>query len=372
MAKKTTATSSSTSSSSFDQLKKIYLDKYRSTGIALTAKQLLDIGRQRKLTPLPKIADIYRFIREDISELASFATPKKRLYNEHQTIGVPKSGLYFIDYGEFKKAWAGSNDRCTGFLVAVENLTNKLYVEPTKGKDTVQWQNSIARFVEKTRDIKVLYSDRDAVATSEKFRENILNKYKIKWSFLPKGNKSYLAERYIGFVKRKLSQALAVKQTGKRWVDFVQPLCDTYNKEVIAGTKFKRGSITKDNFDSFVGQLFGLKDPTVERYNSFKAGPFEHESWNKAIFKFDLGDRVRLLRKSNWKDSAAESGGKGNAFAKASSLGSFGNRTYTIAGRQLRANRDFNRMIPLYSLKEFGERYLHFYENELSRVSTTE
>ena len=349
-----------------EQVKKIFLDKYRSTGIALTANQLLDQAKKKKITPLPPRSQIYRFIREDIAELAAFATPANlnRKTDQHQTIGVPKSGVYFIDYGEFNRDWKGSNGGSTGFIVAVENLTNKLWVEPTRGKDTTQWLQSIAKFVENSRDIKVIYSDRDAVATSKTFRDNISNKYNIRWYFLKKGNKSFLAERYIGFVKRKLGQALAGRPGQKRWVDYLKPLCEAYNSEIVSGTKFKRGAINRDNFDTFVGQLFGVADPSLERYNVFKAGPFEQESWNRAIFKFNLGDRVRLLRKANWKE-----GGEHNAFAKASALGSFGHKTYTIAGRQLRANRNYTRMIPLYSLNEFGARHLHFYENELGRVN---
>jgi hypothetical protein len=122
----------------------------------------------------------------------------------YQTVGVVKSGVFFIDYGEFHKNWSDENEGATGFLVAVENLSNRLYATPTKGKDTTQWLNSIRQFVELTRDVKILMSDRDSVTTSPRFLKQIENLYQIKWFFLKKGHKSFLAERFIGFLKGKI------------------------------------------------------------------------------------------------------------------------------------------------------------------------
>ena len=51
-----------------------------------------------------------------------------------------------------------------------------------------------------------------------------------------KGSKAYLAERYIGFVKTKLSQALESReQETKNWIQFVQPLVTEYNRQKIDG-----------------------------------------------------------------------------------------------------------------------------------------
>jgi len=143
--------------------------------------------------------------------LAKFSPAKKpRIF---QTIGVLRDGMYFIDYGEFNKKLAGFNEQKTGFLVAVENLTNKLFVLPCGNKATPSWLKAIETFVELTRNVRTIYSDRDAVATSEQFRIKLAKKFGIRWFFLKKGSKSYLAERYIGFMKTKLSQAMEAKQT---------------------------------------------------------------------------------------------------------------------------------------------------------------
>ena len=112
--------------------------------------------------------------------------------------------------------------------MSVENFTNKLFAIPTKGKGTDEWYRSINTFVEKTRNIRTIYSDRDSVATSPNFRKEIVNKYGIRWYFLKKGHKAYLAERFIGFLKTKLSQALLHKGR-KNWIQFLQPICKEYN-----------------------------------------------------------------------------------------------------------------------------------------------
>jgi len=353
-----------------ETVKKLFLETLRKTGVALTATQLLDRARQKRL-PLPTLAAVGQFLREAAPELVPFAGGRQRPPSGHyQTVGVSKPGVFFVDYGEFHREWAGSNSGATGFLVAVENLTNRLFAHATKGKDTKQWTNSLTLFLENTRDIKVIYSDRDSVARSERFRGELAEKYGLNWYFLKKGHKSFLAERYIGFLKRKLGQALVSRETPtKRWVDFLHPICAAYNSEKVPRTAYVRGAINKKTFDDFVGQLFGCKDPTLERYNSFKAGPFEHEAWNKACFRYEPGDRVHLLRSSAWLKNV---GGKetAGAFTKASAEGSFTRQAFVVAGRQLRANRTYRRLVPVYSLKEFGERHLHFYESELRRASS--
>ena len=349
-------------------VQKLFLQKLRRSGVALTGHQLLDAAKRRKLKS-PSLAAALRFIREDVPELTGFAGGRTRpKQNRFQTIGVSKPGVFFVDYGEFHKRWAGSNKGCTGFLLGVENLTNRLFVEPTRGKDTNQWLSSIAKFLERTDGVKLVYSDRDSVAKSAKFRERLEKRYGIKWRFLAKDNKSYLAESFIGFFKRKLGQGMRLRPDSKKWIDLSQAICDAYNDQTVPNTKFRRGGINEANFDSFVGQLFGERDPSLSRYNSFKAGPFHHESWNRAAFKFKPGDKVVLLKSAIWKRDAVGGGEAKGAFSKNSSEGGFSRRTYTVVGRQLRANRAYTHMVPVYSLKELGARHLNYYESQMRKV----
>jgi len=343
-----------------ERLKQLYRRQLLKTGVAYSGQQLLDFARKKNIKA--DSSQVHTFLREQQpSELAAFSQAVKEP-KHFPTIGVSKPGVYFIDYGEFHKQWAWHNDGCTGFLVAVENLSNRLFAFATKGKATRQWLNSIAQFIELNRNVSVIYSDRDSVATSPTFKEHVHQKYKINWYFLKKGNKSYLAERFIGYIKNQLSKALASKEgPGKRWIDYLKPICDNYNAQVISGTKFRRGQINESNFDSFVEQLFDIEDASGQRYNAATVASFDHHpAWNKAIFKFELGDTVLLQRAANWKL-------KHSSFAKISQEGAFSSDLFTVSGRQLRADKLFKHLVPSYSLKEFGSN-LHFYENELLRV----
>lgn len=332
------------------------------TGYAMTARQLVEWARRNKVPHTP--ADIHDYLRNENPVTAAFA--KRRLRpRTYQTMSVIKPGIYFLDYGEFHKEWAGSNGGATGFLVAAENVTNRLFALPTRGKDTRQWLDSIARFVELTRNVQVVYTDRDSVATSPRFREQIMQDYGISWHFLRKGHKSFLAERYIGFVKQKLVQACKALDTGKRWVDHLPAICKGYNESKIPGTSYTRQSVDRNNFDHFAGQLFGDRNYDL-RMNAFGAGPFEQDAWNRRIFKFDLGDKVLVSRAADWRLV-----GSGGAYKKPSMQGTFDpDKVRTVVGRQLRADKAYKTMVPVYALAEF-EGHFHFYEHELVAAAKT-
>lgn len=350
-----------------DVVRAYYEKKLKKDKVAVTGLQLWHHVKKAKLTSSVTKQDIYTFLREQASGAGNFARRDK--VKRYQTFSVFKPGVYFIDYGEFKKHQAGSNSGATGFLVAVENLTNRLFVLPTRGKHTQQWLNSISRFVELTRQVCTLYSDRDSVALSPSFRETIQQKYGISWYFLKKGHKSFLAERYIGFVKTKLSQALAsgeATQNQKRWIDLIDPLVKEYNNQLIPGTSYRRQAVARENFNHFLSQLFGTKDYDLN-FSAFAVQPFTNKQWNKKIFKFDLGDKVRVSRKADWTDPENRS-----SFKKVSVLGGFGSKVYTVSGRQLRLTKTQKHYVQVYQLAEIPSAGFHFYENELVKCTQSE
>jgi hypothetical protein len=337
-----------------ETLESYFKNKFEKTGVALTGRQLLNYAKDKKLKGV-SLKKIYALLNAQ-ENVARFAPARKT--KEYQTVGVLRPGAYHIDYGEFHSNWSGSNGGHTGFLVAVENFTNRLFVLPTKGKGTDEWLKAIETFVEIRRDVSLIFSDRDSVATSSNFQDKIYSKYKIGWRFLKKGHKAYLAERYIGFMKTKLSQALEQKG-GKNWIKFVAPIVDEYNKEKIEHTSYRRQAVNRQNFSHFLSQLMRTDEPELE-FNSFKAGPFLNETWNKKIFKFNLGQKVLLARQANWKEAEE----KLKAFTKISMVGGFGKTVFTVSGRQLRCSKGCKSYVPVYSLGELGPS-LHFYSNEL-------
>lgn len=328
--------------------------KFDQSGVALTISQLLAFARDKNLKGVTRLK-VASFLasRKAIAQFSP--APKTRVY---QTQSVIRPGVFHIDFGEFHKNWAASNSGHTGFLLAVENFTNKLFVSPCKDKGTAEWYKAISGFVQLSLQVRTIYSDRDSVATSSVFRDKLTKDYGLNWYFLKKGNKAFLAERYIGFVKTKLSQALLHKG-GKNWVQFVRPLVEEYNNERIAGTSYRRKAVSRENFDHFLSQLLKSSQPEL-RFNTFKAGPFLSEDWNRRIFKFNLGQKVLLARRANWKDAEQ----KLKTFTKLSVQGGFGAAIYTISGRQLRSTKTFKHLVPVYSLAELGSS-LHFYTGEL-------
>ena len=336
-----------------EKLEKHFKNKMDKDGVVLTAGQLFNFSKEKKLGISKN--KIYLFLQQQ-SAVGQFLQARKT--KEYQSLSVIRPGVYHIDFAEFKKEWSGSNKGCTGFLVAVENLTNKLFAMPCKGKGTAEWLAAISAFVEKTRDIRTIFSDLDSVATSESFRENLLQKYGFRWYFLKKGHKAYLAERYIGFLKTKLSQILKHKG-GKRWIEYLSAICAEYNQTKIEGTSYRRQAVNRINFGHFLSQVLKTSEPELT-FNSFKAGPFESADWNSRIFKFKLGDRVLLSRRATW-DNERE---KLKAFTKITMEGGFGKRVFTVGGRQLHASKWQKSYVPVYSLTELGPS-LHFYANEL-------
>lgn len=351
-------------------LKAHYRKKLERGRVALTGLQLLE--KARKAGWKIDKHQVSRFLRQEEPPVGPSWARKDKVDQYQGTVAF-KPGVYFVDYGEFHKGWSRSNGGATGFLVAVENLTNKLFVLPTRGKDTSQWLEAVARFVEATRQVSVIYSDRDSVA-SKAFRDRIEKKYGAKWYFIKKGHKSYLAERYVGFVKTKLSQVLESDPdllASKNWTGLVAPLVSEYNKQLVPGTSFPRQSVSRENFNAFLSQLFKSPDYDLQ-ITGRVLGSFAQDSWNKKVFRFDLGDRVRVAGKADWTDPESR-----KQFRKVSVLGSYGRKFYTVSGRQLRATRDGRTLVPVYQLLELSDNSekqggggFVFYENELLPAKT--
>jgi hypothetical protein len=343
-----------------DRLKAHFEKEFNKKGVALTGAQLYSFAQLKKLPGVTK-KKIYKFLQTH-PHIAHFSTLRKTKIFQSATVLRP--GVYHIDYAEFHKHWAGSNKNATGFLIAVENFTNKIFAAPSRGKGTPEWLAAISSFVEQTRNVRVILSDRDSVAKSENFRAKIIRDYGIMWDFLRKGNKAYLAERYVRFLKTKLSQVLDLKG-GKKWIQYLPAICSEYNQTKVEGTSFRRHAVSEANFSLFLSQLLKTTEPEL-LFNSAKAGPFVTEAWNRKIFKFNLGEKVLLARAANWADGTERL----RTFVRASTRGGFGKNVYTVGGRQLRTTKHFKSYVPVYSLLELGPS-LHFYTNELKKAPPT-
>lgn len=313
-------------------------------------------------------------------DVARFETARKIRPTHFQTMPIIKLGVYHIDFSGFHPEWAEHNDGNSGFIVIVENFTNKLFVYPSPILDPIRnWKIAIDKFMAQKNvgEVNTLCSDNDAVGQSSKFKQYILQKYNIRWHTLKRIPKAFLAERFNGYIKKHLSITLDMesrrkKQQVKRWIDLLQPLYKAYNRQIIPNTNFRRDQVNPDNFEKFLSQLKG-GDPQPEmNFHFARAGPFIQERWNRRLFKFDLGQKVWTLAKTNPSVDP-----KKREFLKANVYGVWDKKKeYTIAGRQLRSTKQ-GHLIPVYSLKEFnvpnkGEKrpmmHFYFYENQLKAV----
>jgi hypothetical protein len=136
----------------------------------------------------------------------------------------------------------------------------------------------------------------------------------------------------------------------------LDPIVAEYNNEKIEGTSYKRRAVRSENFQHFLSQLFKTPDHEL-LWNSYKAGPFATASWNAKLFKFNLGDRVLVSFRANWKTAHS-------AFHKVTVAGGYTKQAFTISGRQLRKTKGHKEFVPVYSLLEMGPS-LHFYNHEL-------
>jgi hypothetical protein len=316
-----------------DQIRAHFESKARDTGVVLSTARLLEYAKAKGLSVSKRKLVAFR---KDHPLVAEFSPHRKTRY--FASVGVLRPGVWFIDFAEYRKTWSASNKGYVGFLLAVENVTHKLHVVPVTNKSSASWDGAITELVELRRDVETLISDRDSVVTSDKFIGNLKKKYGVKWYYLYKNSKSWLAEVFIRYIKQKLSQATLASGRSRQWARYLPAILADHNTAVIPGTSYRRQAVRKENWAHFLQQVLKSKEPEM-RFSSSRIGDFRHGAWNAKIFKFKLGQRVLLAKKANWKKPLS-------TFHKASVKGSFGSTPVTISGRQLRKTKDYKRVLP--------------------------
>lgn len=333
-----------------------------------------DTGQRKILKRLDsKVTKQYLDAKKPI---ARFEIPRRIRPRQFQTLPTVKLGVYHTDHSTFFPQWAEHNDGNTGFIVYVENFTNRLFAYPCLSTNKESWSRAMRHFFSEVDNVNTVYSDADAVPVSEQWRKSVEQRYGIRWHFLRRMPKAFLAERYVGYIKRQLSISMAMESVRKnqqvmRWVDMLKPLWKNYNRQKIMHTNFERDKVTPQKFEKFLAELKKDKEPEMG-FHFYKAGPFSIESWNRRLFKFNLGQKVYVLRKSDPSVDITY-----RFFSKATRHGSWDiNKVFTVSGRQLRSTKN-NDLIPVYSLKEFDKKHrednhisqhFYFYENELKAV----
>jgi hypothetical protein len=219
-----------------EKLKKYYFSRLTADGggFSLSPRQLWQYAKRKHLTTATTNDDSADLpaSKKNIDlflQSQSHRTPFSRAdrVKHFQTVGVPRAGMYHIDYGEFHKDWSGSNKGFTGFLVAVENFTNRLFVEPCKGKGTAEWLRAIQTFgLIDFCDYFIYSSGYDHVLL-----ESYLVPYLYEKQFYPKlerrGNKLSTIRTRTGINFRDVTKLLAPSTNLRSFGELSNRICFT-------------------------------------------------------------------------------------------------------------------------------------------------
>lgn len=198
--------------------------------------------------------------------------------------------------------------------------------------------------------LHTLYSDKEAATLSQKFQDKIHKAYGIKFRYLSKGSKAFLAELFIRRTKYALETALEGQDTTKdrfakfRWVRLLPSYLLAHNNEFANGSKFRRNEITVQNFNEYIDSLerSGTDSTILNSSRSIDQRSFSSEM-KKKLFKFQVGDYVRVAAKS-LKDH------KG-LFRKISREGTFSRQLYTVSQAMLHSTRDNKLVQGMYGFR---------------------
>jgi hypothetical protein len=145
-----------------------------------------------------------------------------------------------------------------------------------------------------------------------------------------------MAERYIRFIKSRLSACMASLGT-KEWHPMLKPLVDRHNGKKIPPTSFRRKDIDSSNFHRFMEQKLGLSDyANFLNSSRINARAIKNERWLKKMFRYREGETVLV---------SARVDRQGTLFLKPSVKGYFREGSYSVAERYLATTRDL-KLIP--------------------------
>lgn len=324
-------------------------------------------GRMRTTRELREYAKKHKvkISSKELSSMRSSWTPTAIRRNvrqrpaSFQTFQIGKLGIVQTDFAYFHENWKNWNRGNIGFAVFVCAMTGRLAVIPLKSRKTESFEESIEAACKGSLFpvVNVLESDRETAILSKNFQARMLEKHGVSFRFMSRFSKAFLAERYIRMVKRKLSTMLETK-TGnierRQWLEFLQPLVEHHNNQVVPGTTFVRNEVSDDNFHDFLDQKYsGSKDPqgydSTLTFNcrSVDQAAIGQSEWKKRLFKFQIGDRVLASLKSlKVFDKTDKS--KTSTFVKASIVGTFSSREFVVEQACLRSTRSSTELVQGY------------------------
>ena len=317
-------------------------------------KKSLSLGRVPNATEVGKTArrmglawrghDDYRqLLASNFPELLRFQEPKgAREFSS--VLSGSRYGRVFVDlFFLGKKKFNGG---AVGFVLAAEQHTNQLAAAPIKKKSLEHLRAAMTKLIERSvfRGAKTLLCDRERALFSDKFREEMKQKYGMDVRYLTTRSKAWQAERMGRYVKTQLNK-LMKQSGGLRWVDFLESVVDDYNGRLVPGTKYKRSSIDASNFKDFMSQKLGVDDVNAVMETAvMDSSTFKNSKWLETMFAFKEGDLVRIALNRAPEEERV-------TFKKPSSKGYFTEADYVVERRLLSTTKRLSLIPSKYGRK---------------------
>ena len=177
--------------------------------------------------------------------------------------------------------------------------------------------------------------------TSKKFQE-FMKKEKIHHFVTHNETQANYVERFIQTIKSKINRYI-VESNSERYIDVLQQLVDSYNNTWHSGIRYEPINVNKENENILWWQMYWPKKKYIPKKKRIKI-----------IYKFDIGDKVRLSYTKSKFDRKYTS--------------KWTHEIFTIYKKFIHQGQ------PIYKVKNWFNEKLEgsFYQPELQKVNITE
>lgn len=326
----------------------LHFEKNLHSGIVLNRTELKNFAKKIGWKIDRKSLGQYKDQWLDLAVYHEFRTPRDVKYQA--VSGVPRYATVHMDMAFVPTLPANLNDGFNAFVLFVEVNTQQLHAVPCNSKNTKSWMDAIRNMMETSciSSVSSIMADEERALMSDNFKKWLTKEQAVKLYHLVTRSKAHMAERYIKFVRTQFSQVMKATDS-RRWVDILQAVIKRHNNDLYPGTRYRRQTIDKPNFNNFLRQKYKYKAPKMS-FNvhsiNWRTLP---KSWVSRIWKFKFNQRVAianevlndsLVNKARTVKAKKAAKAKRSAFKKKSRDGYFANRAFRIADMFVRASED--------------------------------
>lgn len=253
----------------------------------------------------------------------------------------------FVDLAFYRTEWKGYNNNMVGFVIGVEASTQQLAAVPVRSKKSSEWQRALLAIADESviDGVRSVVSDQEPAIVSRNFRAEMMKKRGVRFFFLYRKEKSYLAEAMIRWLKTSLSKVSEERKSSggnhKRWIDVVPNVVASFNARKARNTKYMRKDIDRNNYFEFLSKVFKVADatlllnsPTIDAKDLFS------KKWTNRFFSYSMGERVLVSKRASGLYKADQK------FPKPSVHGSYLDDVFQVCRRVLKKNRDNTILVP--------------------------